>query len=111
MTWWPLTDDWPVDSLIGAISPVGVTRHVAGEDVIAQEVAQVKISPSYSTQAKTGTQHILLQWQKNQYPGQVIRLNKSTYLGDIRRLSLLWTELESSLKFWVLQVWWWGRDG
>ena len=66
MTWrllnlWP--DDWPVDSLIGAIAPVGVAGHVAGEDVITKEVAQVQISPSYSAQAQTGTQHILLQWQ------------------------------------------------
>ena len=56
--WWP--DDSPVDSLIGAIAPVGVAGHMTGEDVIAKEVAQVKIPASYSAQAQTGTQHILL---------------------------------------------------
>ena len=69
MTWWLLTNWWPdvspVDSLIGAIAPVGVAGHVAGEDVITKEVAQVQVSPSYSAQAQAGTQHILLQWQKN----------------------------------------------
>ena len=55
---WP--DDSPVDSLIGAIAPVWVAGHMAGEDVIAKEVAQVQISPSYSAEAQAGTQHILL---------------------------------------------------
>ena len=100
LNWWP--DDSPVDSLIGAISPVGVAGHVAGEDVIAKEVAEVQISPSYSAQAQTGTQHILLQWQKknSRYQVQVIFFNQSdisTYLGHILRVGSFWTELESSL--------------
>ena len=41
----------PVDSLIGAVSPVGVAGHVAGEDVITKEVAEVQVPPSYSAQA------------------------------------------------------------
>ena len=58
LNWW--LDDSPVDSLIGAIAPVWVAGHMTGEDVIAKEVAEVQISPSYSAQAQTGTQHILL---------------------------------------------------
>ena len=53
-------NDPPVDALVGAVPPVGVAGYVAGEDVIAEEVAEVQVPPGYSAQAQAGTQHLLL---------------------------------------------------
>ena len=52
--------DPPVDALVGAVSPVGVAGHVAGEDVITEEVAEVQVPPGYSAQAQADAQHLLL---------------------------------------------------
>ena len=49
--------DSPADPLICAIPPVGVAGDMAGEDVIAKEVAEIQVPSSHSSQ---GWRNVLL---------------------------------------------------